>query len=56
MAEGGANSPVATATTISIQKGEESTVKPKRTRGKSTGVKAKGRTSILLSDIEAKHI
>ena len=47
VAEGGANSPVATATATGTQKGEESTVKPKRTRGKSTGVKAaKGRTTI----------
>jgi hypothetical protein len=48
-AEGGANSPVATTTAISAKAGQESTTasaKPKRTRGKSTGAKPRGRATM----------
>ena len=43
-AEGGANSPVATTTAVSAKESTTaSSVKPKRTRGKSTGAKPRGK-------------
>lgn len=46
VAEEAANSPVAKTTAVSAQKGQESTVKPKRTRGKSTGAKPRGEATL----------
>ena len=46
MAEGGANSPVATTGAGDGQESTTASVKPKRTRGKSTGAKPRGKASV----------